>query len=220
METPLENTLLSIQEALCNSVTPQLRAVSLSIDKENFEFLPFFYYDGILTDELIELTGVVLAETDTFTGEVYFCRDSILRLDYPEKIPVKGTFAFLRYEPDLPEFKKKNRNFLRNEFVPFAIFRLDMQEALLGKVTPALRNVSVGMNSEEKKLIAHFIYDGEISDRDFTLASAAIRESGCSFPDHEIESHIERVDFPNEMFPLGERLAYWRQEVKWDKQHH
>lgn len=213
METPLYNALLSLQEGLGNSVTPQLRAIPLNIDEINHELLPCFYYDGALTHELIELTNDILEEVDTYTEQIYFCRDSTLRLDFPEKIPVKGIFAFLRYERTLPEFKKENREFWRNEF-PFAAFRLDMQEALLEKVTPALRHVSVGMNVSEKKLISQFTYDGEISERDFNLATSAIQESRCTFLDYEMDSYIERIDFPNEMSFQGTRLAYSRQEIK------
>ncbi len=213
METPLYTALLCIQGTLGNSVTPQLRAVSLDIDEENYELLVYFYYDGELTEELDELFSIVLLEVDTYTEHDYFIRDSIYSLKVPEKIPVRGKFAFLRYESILPKFKKENRTFLLQEWPPIPVFCLDMQEALLGKVTPALRHVSVGMDIEKKKLIAHFIYDGEISEREFNLATAAIQESRKSFPEYEMDSLIERVDFPNRMPHRGDRLAYWRREI-------
>lgn len=216
MLPPIYYTLLSLQGALINAVTPQLRAVMVDIDPVNHEWLPCFFYDGELTEELLMLTSCILVEVETNTVKRYYCRETILRLDFPEKIPIRGKLAFLRKEPILPEFKREDRKFLLKDAVPHAVFRLDMQEALLGKVTPALRHVSVGMNPDEKRLVAHFIYDGEISQEDFQLATAAIEESRGSFPDYEMDSFIERVDFPNEKNIRGTWAAYMRQEFKYE----
>jgi hypothetical protein len=162
---------------------------------------------------LIELTSELLTEVDTNSMQHYLIRDEILSLEFPEKIPIRGKLAYLRYEPALPELKKENRNFLfLQNTPPEVVFRLDMQEALLGKVTPSLRHVSIGANPDQKKLTAHFIYDGEISALNYKLATAAIQESKISFPDYEIDSLIERIDFPNELPIRGTWLAYWRQE--------
>ena len=101
---------------------------------------------------------------------------------------------------------------MQEDFPHQAIFRLDMQEALLGKVTKALRHVSVDVEPGNKKLIAQFIYDGEISELNLKLANSAIRDSRISFTEYEIDSTIERVDYPNRMQYRGKWLAYHRQE--------
>jgi hypothetical protein len=214
MISPIYDILLSLQNALGGSVTPQLRAVTVDIDMKNHELLPCFFYDGEITEEISDLYSVLLTEIDTNTAENYFCREKILKLASPEKIPIRGKLAYLRYEPTLPMFEKEDRAFLLKEGFPFhAVFRLDMQEALLGKITPALRHVSVGIDPDKKKLTAHFIYDGEISEKNFKLATAAIQESRGTFSGYNMDSFIERVDFPNEMSHRGNWLAYWRQET-------
>ena len=213
--SPLYYSLLCLQHQLGNCVTSGLRAVTVDIDEKKLELLPRFFCDGEVPPELIEHYGVVLIEVDTDTKEQYFCRDEIIQLDYPKPIPIHGRLAFLRYEPNLPKIPKENKAFLLNEsYEPHAIFRLDMQEALLGKVTPSLRYVGVKIEPEKKKLTTHFIYDGEISERDQNLAQVAIEESRISFPEYEMDATVERVDFPQEMVHRTNRLAYWRQE--WD----
>ena len=209
MLPPIYYALLSVQDVLGNSVTPQLRAVTADIDESIHELIVSFFYDGEVSEELFEVAS--LAGSDINHPE-YSNSEQIVQLDFPKKIPVCGKLAYLRYEPNLPEHTMENKSFLLKDSVPHAVFRLDMQEALLGKVTPALRHVSVGVDPDHKKLIAHFKYDGEISEKDYQLATAAIRASSISFPDYEMESMIERVDFPNKMSSQGGWLAYFRRE--------
>jgi hypothetical protein len=126
---------------------------------------------------------------------------------------VQGKLAFLRYESILPMIRRESRAFLlKKNVLPQVIFRLDMQEALLGKVTPSLRYVGVKIKPEQKKLTVDFIYDGEISQNDRSLAKAAIEDSRISFPDYEMDALIERIDFPHKLVHRTNWLAYWRQE--------
>jgi hypothetical protein len=214
MLPPIQYLLLCLQNELGNVVTPKLRAVTIDINEKKHQILPCFIYDGEVTEEIQDLYSVALVEVDTNTKEDYiFCNDYILSLPSPKEIPIRGKLAYLRYEPVLPKITRENRSFLLKEnTLHHAIYRLDMQEALLGKVTPALRHVGIDALSDQKKLIAHFIYDGEISERDHNLAAAAIEESRISFPDFQMESKIERVDAPNSFSSLGSWMAYFRRE--------
>jgi hypothetical protein len=203
-------TLLSLQSGLGGNVIPQLRAVALALDEKMQTIVPSFFYDCEITQELVEQCWDILEEVDDVDPE------ELLQIKYPNKIPIHGKLVYLRYEPVLPELKKENRSFLlKEDYPPLAVYRLDMQEALLGKVTPALRFVSVGADPDQKKLIAHFIYDGEVSELDQRLATAAIQESRISLPDYEMDSVIERVDFPNDYTMRGKRQAYWKHEYKY-----
>lgn len=212
MISTIYDTLLILQGSLANCVIPTLRAIALDIDRKKRKILILFYYDKENVYELEDFVSTLLVEVDTY-AEQYSQHYEILQLDLPKKIPSHDKFAFLRYEPILPEIKRENRLFLLQENFPhLSIFRLDMQEALLGKVSPALRYVSVGIDTNKRKLIAHFIYDGEISELNYKLAAAAIQDSRISFPDYEMDSLIERVDYPNDFQHQGNSLAYWRQE--------
>jgi hypothetical protein len=201
-----------MQSALLNTISPQLRAVSVDIDGVKQEIATFFYYNGEVTDELFDMASLASTEAVSLSG--YFVRDHILRLDFPEQIPVQGRFAFLRKEPNLPDYKKENRAFLLlNGAPPVAVLLLDMQEALLGKVTPALRLVTVGVNSDQKELEFRFIYDGNISEEEFELANSAIREASISFPGYRANTQIERVDSPQNFSANGKRAAYLRRDT-------
>ena len=214
MLSPTHYVLLCLQSGLGSHVIPQLRAVTVHLDDRRQAVIPCFFYDCEITEELIEECLEALEEV--YVGDYTGCIEEIIQLNYPKKFPIHGKLAYLRYESVLPEFKKENRSFLLKEgFTPLAVYRLDMQEALLGKVTPALRHVSVNADPNQRKLVAHFIYDGEISELDQRLATAAIQESRISLPDYEIDSVIERVDFPNDYTTRGRCLAYWRHESKY-----
>ena len=126
----------------------------------------------------------------------YFTDEHYVQLDYPKEIPIQGKLVFLRNEPHLPKFKKENRSYLLKQTRPSVVLLLDMQEALLGKVTPALRLADGAVDMEQKRLTFYFIYDGEISAMDYQLATLAIQESSVSFPDFQIDAHIERIDYP------------------------
>jgi hypothetical protein len=153
-------------------------------------------------------------DVDTCSDELVYSGYELIELDSSKPIPVADGFAYLRYEKILPKFERESYGFLlREKDYPYhAVFRLDMQQALLGRVTPALRHVSVSADPAKKKLIAHFIYDGEISELNHQLATAAIFDSRASLPDFEMGSFIERIDYPNEMHFHGQMLAYCRQE--------
>lgn len=211
MFLPIHELLLSIQNALGNAVTPELRAVTADIDEKNGNIVLYFFYNGEVTERLAEIASI--AGTETNVGG-YLNEEHIVRLDFPKPIPIRGKLAFLRKEPVLPKYEKGNRSFLLEDTCPLSVLCLDMQEALLGKVTPPLRLVTVGVDPDKKCLRFQFVYDGAISDEDFALATAAIQEASVSFPGYEIDSRIERIDSPEETSAYGQQAAYWRREME------
>ncbi|HSX11342.1 MAG TPA: hypothetical protein VLF94_06490 [Chlamydiales bacterium] len=214
MASPIYDFLLSLQNCLGNCVSPELRAVTFIINEKKRGVYLCFLYDTEITEELEEEVSILLLEVNTHSSELEFRGYEVIQWDSSKLIPMQGGMAFLRYEKTLPSFERKSHAFLLREedFPHHAIYRLDMQQALLGRVTPALRHVGVDADSDRKKLIAHFIYDGEISELNRQLALAAIQDSRISFPDFEMDFFIERVDYPNRMNHRGQWLAYWRKE--------
>jgi hypothetical protein len=211
MLPPIIILLLDIQGALINAIAPSLRAVTADIDLVNKKLILFFYYDGTISDELFDLASIAATEAGVSLPE-YFTDDHIIQLDYPEEIPIRGKLVFLRKEPHLPNYKKESRTHLLKQTPEKVIFILDLQEALLGKVTPALRRVAGKVGIEQKRLIYYFVYDGKISEEEYNLAHAAIKEASASFPDYEIDAHIDRIDFPNERSIHPCKAAYLRYE--------
>ncbi len=139
----------------------------------------FFFYDGKISDKLFDLASVTILEATEPLPE-YLPEEHILRLDAPNSIPVRGKFAFLRKEPCLPNYTKEDRRALLKNPSPRTVLCLNMQEALLGKVSSDLRFVAV--NAAQKNLSFYFAYDGKISEEDQNLATAAIQEASISFP--------------------------------------
>ena len=97
----------------------------------------------------------------------------------------------------------------------YAKVLLYIQKALLGKVTPSLRQISVNNTDDEKKIIGIYIYyDGEISAEDYTLAQAIICDTAIFFPGYQIDKLIQRVDYPERIICEGTRVAFARYEYR------
>jgi len=90
---------------------------------------------------------------------------------------------------------------------------LSTQRALLGAVSPALREVSCGWQAMKIKL--RFVYDGEISDQDRDAAHIVGAEVISDFPEGwDIAEDIARLDAPAKLIlPEGNAiLAFKRWE--------
>jgi len=71
---------------------------------------------------------------------------------------------------------------------------LTFQVAILGMVTPNLRGITVGFDSE--KIRSVFIYDGPVTDIEEEVLSDIEAEIIASFPNHTIELEVKRNDHP------------------------
>ncbi|MCX6989856.1 MAG: hypothetical protein NTX49_02140 [Chlamydiae bacterium] len=94
----ISDALLATQRALLDVVSPELRAVVVDIDKDKFEFFIRFYYDGEVSEGLIDLWSCAITEASAGLDPLYGLDNRIERIDYPEKIPFRGRYAYLRKE--------------------------------------------------------------------------------------------------------------------------
>lgn len=94
----LGNALLSTQRALLGAVTPELRAVLINLDEEEKIFYIRFFYHGSVSQDLIELWDCAITEASAGIDPHYDLDEDVQRLDYPEKIPFQGCYAYLRKE--------------------------------------------------------------------------------------------------------------------------
>jgi hypothetical protein len=99
LELTIGYALLSVQNSLLGVVTPELRAVVVDFNKENSFLYVRFYYDGEILKELFDLWDCALSEVKADFGSNWELDLKITRLDYPQKIPFRGNYAFLRKEP-------------------------------------------------------------------------------------------------------------------------
>jgi hypothetical protein len=177
-----------------------------------------FFYDGEIDDHLFDLATCTMAEIQLNAEytESYACREPIIRVDYLKMIPFEGNLIYLRYEPNLEGHYPNVRfsQLLSESDHPYGFLLLDMQNALLAKVTPALRCVAVTINMEEKSIDLYFWYDGKISDQEYQLATRAAQGGVVSFPHFFQRTHIERIDFPQRLPEDGERAVYVRYEER------
>lgn len=93
-----EDALLCTQRALLDAVTPELRAVAVDIDNENYEFYIRFYYNGEASEKLLDLWSCAITEASAGLDPIYDLNDGIERIDYPNHIPLRGKWAYYRKE--------------------------------------------------------------------------------------------------------------------------
>lgn len=94
-----EYALLSIQSALIGAVTPELRVVVVDVNKEEQWLYLRFYYDGDVSEKLIDLWQCAITESSADFGPDCVLDEGVERFDYPRRIPIRGKVAFFRMEP-------------------------------------------------------------------------------------------------------------------------
>jgi hypothetical protein len=189
--------LLCVQRSLLDAVTENLRAVVIDLYETRLCLSLDFYYDGAVPEQDIERWSCAIP----FTG--------------PSKNG--GYLAFLRWEPGETKVDPANVFRIHQEKkiadVPEAYALLAANNALLGKVSPELRAVTVAVPSDSKLLRVCFFYDGEARAEMLQLWEKAASEM-CTRMGNEYscDTQITRVDFPQKItIPQG-RIAYFRKE--------
>jgi hypothetical protein len=207
----IEYALLSMQSALLREITPDLRAVIIDLDKNEQILYACFYYDGEVSEKMIDLWDCVICEASASLGPDCFVKAQVARLDYPQKIPSGGYCAYLRREHDVLFYKKLFRSVKITEMsIGYAL--LAVQNALLGVVTSELRAVVIDFDKERSLLYIRFYYDGEVLRDRIDLWQSAIAETGAAVGTNcVLDGGVERADYPK-TFPVRGRYAYFRKE--------
>lgn len=94
----LSDALLATQRALLKVVSPELRAVIVDLDNEKNVLYVRFYYHGEVSEQLIDLWDCSITEIISAMDIEYFLDQGIERIDYPNKMPFRGRYAYLRKE--------------------------------------------------------------------------------------------------------------------------
>jgi hypothetical protein len=95
---PVAYAQLAILRALLGRATPELRAVIVDVPKEDKQACIRFYYDGRVSEKLIDLWECAISETWADLGPDYVLDAGVQKLDYPQEIPIRGRYAYWRYE--------------------------------------------------------------------------------------------------------------------------
>jgi hypothetical protein len=87
---------LSIQRALLDKITPNLRRISFLLGENLIKL--FFFYDAKPSEIEKELVGDISAEVISDFPESYKINCELIDVKYPEKINSKGRIIFNRFE--------------------------------------------------------------------------------------------------------------------------
>ncbi|MFI5334357.1 MAG: hypothetical protein ACHQT8_04220 [Chlamydiales bacterium] len=90
--------MLATQNALLAVVTPELRSVIVDFDNEQHTVYIRFYYHGAVSEELIDLWNRAITEVISSMNFAYVLDQGIERIDYPNEMPFRGRYAYLRKE--------------------------------------------------------------------------------------------------------------------------
>jgi hypothetical protein len=196
----IEYALLAVQHALLKAVTPELRAVVLDFPIDKNILYIRFYYHGHVSEKLIDLWQCAITEASAALGPDCFVEQGVERLDFPAKIPIRGSCAYLRQEETMMQM------------TPFATAMLAIQKALLGIVSPELRSVIADIDTQNKIFYVRFYYDSEVSKNQIELWQWAMRKASFDLDaNYKLDGAVERLDYP-ETLPFRGRYVYWRKE--------
>ena len=232
-ENSLNYGLLCMQSGLYECVIPQLRAVVLNISIENKIFDIKLYYDGEISEKVLDLWDCAICEASShFT---YGVEQSIERLDYPIPIPLTGQFVYWRKESVFhselikPIFEKKLIDSMKK--MPLKIFELlpqdfldnikatikgyfllIVQEALLGQVEPNLREVA--LEWKNSFLFVHFYYDQKISSSNEQSVENVMKHiKSYMHPKSYLEKRVVLIAQKHKL-PVHQAVVYRRYELK------
>lgn len=90
--------LLATQRALLGTITPELRAVTVDVDQQNSLLYLRFYYDGYGNKTTIALWESAITKVYADLGPNYALDAHVEQLDYPQTVPLRGRYAYLRKE--------------------------------------------------------------------------------------------------------------------------
>lgn len=93
--------LLATQGALLDEVTPELRAIVVDVCKEEKLLYMRIYYEGEASEKRIDLWDCIITEASAALGPDCVLDNEVERLDYPQEIPLRGRYAYLRREPNM-----------------------------------------------------------------------------------------------------------------------
>ncbi len=206
--------LLSAQRALFDKVIPSLRAVTIEFNEEKNLLDTRFFFDSPVTDELIDLASCAITEIDINLPIFYeHNADYAIQWEYPRPIPLTGRLIYLRKEPIKTHYnQEKVVRYFDKSLRLMARLLLVMQEVLLGKVAPNLREISTSAEEKSQTIELFFHFNGLITKEDSDLAHQIVEETKIYFPKFMFESHIERADFPEKIKVHGESTVYARKE--------
>jgi len=216
----MNRLIFAVFEALKSEVTPEIRALKITIIQEKKVRLlkiSFFYEGQPFNNSLDNYSSICAEATSSSAGMYLFDEEDYeyIQLDYPEPIPQEGSLVYYRKEAkDLASFKKVQDLFTslyadKGEIYYSAHLRRVMQIALLGHVTPNIR--MVGFEWFGRIIVTHFYLDGPIKESDRENIHEIMSYFIQHFKKNIVYLRIYRMDDPI-ILPAHHTTAYRRKE--------
>jgi len=225
-ETVYARLTFQFFDSLVGEVTPEIRAILFSIIQENNQRVLkiYFYHNREISEDQQENYRCLCTEgsyDDDGYPEYWNAFEVVpVRIDYPAPIPQQERLVYYRKEPqDLVGVQKYQSDFI-SPYVDLgkeyygAHLRLVMQNALLGRVVPALRRI--GMNWFDDHIFVHFYYHGDVKNEYQEDIDAVMTCFSKYFPSDYISVRSYRMDYLQEI-PYHEVVPYSRKEQAIDK---
>ena len=200
-----------MQADLIGEVKHNLRAVQVDFNKEKKEVHAWFYFDGEISDADRDLASYLFGQATNDCDSDFRGSDHVERLDYPQEIPLRGYYAYLRDESFLPQGtvvtnfgKNKNEVILKRHLNERAYLLLRVQDALLGHIQPHLREVQTSLNEWKKILYFWFYYDKPLSSPYTDAIKQVIQKSASHFDSkYNVEETISKLEYPASTPQIG-----------------
>jgi hypothetical protein len=95
---PIAYYLLALQKALLGLITPELRGIVASLQREEKLVSTRFYYDQAVSHVTLAEWECAITQSIASMGPDYRVDAQIERLDFPQKIPFTERYVYLREE--------------------------------------------------------------------------------------------------------------------------
>ena len=202
-----------MKSALGCTVTPSLRAVTVNLDMEREIYICYFFYDGPITEKLLDLASCSATEA----SDCWSCDEHYIQVDFPTPVPVNGALAYLRKEPGIspPEVSLLPRPSIA---IGKAYLSYAMQQGLLGRVVPSLRMVTVDADEKQQSMHFYFYYDEEITEELLNLSKEAIAIAKKALPEtFTSKEEVVFFPYPKRIPTVGGYGVYSRQEENYEE---
>jgi hypothetical protein len=97
-EPTLGYALIAVQQTLLGEVTSELRAVIVDLEKDPVKLYIRFYHNKEISKELYQRWQSVQEKARIYFGFDCLFDAEVKRIDYPQEMPFRGRYAYLRKE--------------------------------------------------------------------------------------------------------------------------
>jgi hypothetical protein len=188
----------TLAASLLGEVPDELRAAAARLEDQTVH-ISFFFNDEI-TEKIIDDLDAATAGVEVKVPRIMYGEPRFERIEFPKPLPSDvGIYAFSR-DTLIP------RQFLRSDIPHYSLkgqVAVCSREALLGRIPPRLRAAGYKLDESEKRVVLKFTLNGDPSESDRALLSAAISQVSEDFQELRIEGLFDPKPYPQKIYGDG-----------------